>query len=188
MDILIAGLILFFAVHSISIINEPWRDRMVQRIGKMPWQAIYSVVAIIGFVLIVQGYGIARQSPIILYSPPAGLRHVNLLLMLFVFPLLFATYIPGKFRDTVKHPMLLAVKIWALAHLLVNGTLADVVLFGSFLVWAIIDRISMKNRVQRAVTPMESNGFNDAIAFVLGFVLYVIFLLWLHARLFGVAP
>jgi len=188
MDILIAGLIIFFATHSISIINEPWRNRMVQRIGKIPWQGIYSVLAITGFVLIIQGYGIARQSPVILYTLPPSLRYITLLAMFFVFVLLFATYLPGKFRDTVKHPMLLAVKIWAFSHLLVNGTLADVVLFGSFLVWAIVDRISMKHRVQRPVTPIESSGFNDAIALILGLVMYGVFMLWLHVRLIGVAP
>lgn len=188
MDILVTGLILFFAVHSISIISEPWRNRMVRRIGEMPWQGIYSVLAIIGFILIVQGYGIARQNPVILYTPPSWLRHITLILMIFVFPLLFATYIPGKIRDTVKHPMLLAVKIWAVAHLLVNGSLADVVLFGSFLAWAVADRISMKHRIQRPVTPIKSNGFNDVIALILGMVVYVLFVLWLHAWLIGVSP
>lgn len=188
MYLLITGLILFFAMHSISIINEPWRNRMVQRIGEMPWQGIYSIVSIVGFVLIVQGYGIARQHPVILYTPPNGLRHVSLVLMVFVFPLLFATYIPGKIRDTVKHPMLVAIKTWAVAHLLVNGSLADVILFGSFLAWAVVDRISMKHRIQRPVTPIRSNGFNDVIALVLGMVLYVVFVLWLHAWLIGVSP
>ena len=186
MYLLITGLILFFAVHSISIINEPWRNRMVQRIGEMPWQGIYSIVSIVGFVLIVQGYGIARQHPVILYTPPNGLRHVSLVLMVFVFPLLFATYIPGKIRDTVKHPMLVAIKTWAVAHLLVNGSLADVILFGSFLAWAVVDRISLKHRATRPVPGIPETRINDGFAIIIGLICYFVFVFRLHAWLIGV--
>ncbi len=188
MSVLIAGLILFIASHSVSIVNEPWRDRVVARIGETTWQGIYSLVAIAGLVLIVLGYGLARQDPIILYVPPIWLRHIALLLLVFVFPLLFAAYLPGRIKSATKHPMLAATKVWAFAHLLANGSLADVVLFGSFLVWAVADRISMKHRTQRPVPGAPPSRLNDAIAVILGLALYVAFVLWLHVWLFGVSP
>lgn len=188
MSILIVGLVLFFATHSISIVNEPWRDRMVARIGEAPWKGIYSLVALAGVVLIVWGYGLARQDPIVLYVPPTWLRHVSLVLLIFMFPLLLAAYLPGRIQATIKHPMLTATKIWAFAHLLANGMLADVLLFGSFLVWAVADRISMKRRPPRATPSAPPSKANDAIAIGGGLALYVAFVLWLHTWLFGVSP
>ncbi len=188
MGVLVAGLVLFFVGHSVSIANAPWRDRVAARIGEVPWKGIYSLVAFVGLGLIVWGYGLARQDPVILYVPPVWLRHVALLLLVFVFPLLLAAYLPGRISEVTKHPMLAATKLWALAHLLANGTLADVLVFGSFLVWAIADRISMKYRVQRPIPHAPPSKWNDAIAVVVGLALYVAFALWLHAWLFGVSP
>ena len=188
MGILILGLIIFFAVHSVSIVNEPWRDRMVAKIGEWPWKGLYSLLAIAGFVLIVWGYGLARAEPVLLYTPPMWLRHLALLLLVPVFPLLLATYLPGRIQAATKHPMLVATKLWAVAHLLANGTLADTLLFGSFLVWAVVDRISMKHRTQRAVPGAPPSKANDVIAVLAGLVLYVAFALWLHTWLIGVSP
>jgi uncharacterized membrane protein len=188
MGILIAGLILFLGTHSISIVNASWRDQMAARLGEWPWKGIYSLMALAGLVLIVWGYGLARQDPVILYLPPLWLRHVALLLLVFVFPLLLATYLPGRIQALTQHPMLAATKLWAFAHLLANGTLADVVLFGSFLAWAVVDRISMKHREQRPIPGAPPSKWNDAIAVVMGLVLYVAFVLWLHAWLIGVSP
>lgn len=188
MGVLIAGLILFLGTHSVSIVNPAWRGRVVARIGELPWQGIYALVAIAGFVLIVWGYGLARQEPVILYAPPVWLRHVTLLLLVPVFPLLLAAYLPGRIKAVTKHPMLAATKLWAFAHLLANGTLADVVLFGSFLAWAVVDRISMKRREQLPVPGAPPSKWNDAIAVVVGLVLYVAFVRWLHVWLFGVSP
>jgi uncharacterized membrane protein len=187
-SVLIAGLILFFATHSVSIVNSSWRDRVAARIGEGPWKGIYSLVAIAGFVLIVWGYGLARQDPTILYIPPVWLRHVALLLLVFVFPLLLAAYLPGRIKTVTKHPMLVATKLWAFAHLLANGTLADVLLFGSFLAWAVADRISMKHREQRPIPGAPPSKWNDAVAVVVGLALYVAFVLRLHVWLFGVSP
>lgn len=156
--------------------------------GVLPWQAIYSVLAIIGFVLIVYGYGMARQDPTILYSPPTWLRHVSMLLLVFIFPLLLAAYLPGKIQKATKHPMLAATKIWAFAHLLANGALADVVLFGAFLAWAVVDRISLKRRTPLPVPGAPPSRLNDWIAVVLGLGIYVAFVLWLHKLLIGVSP
>jgi uncharacterized membrane protein len=161
---------------------------MVARMGERAWQSLYALVAIAGFVLIVWGYGLARQDPIILYVPPLWLRHITLLLMIFVFPLLLATYLPGRIQSATQHPMLAATKIWAFAHLLANGSLADVALFGSFLVWAVADRISMKHRTPRPIPGAPPSRLNDVIAVVVGLALYVAFILWLHAWLIGVSP
>ena len=188
MGVLVTGLVLFLATHSISMVNSAWRDRMAARLGEEPWKAAYSVVAIAGLALIVWGYGLARQDPIILYVPPIWLRHVAMLLLVFVFPLIFAAYLPGRIQAVTKHPMLAATKIWAFAHLLANGTLADVVLFGSFLVWAVADRISLKHREQRPVSGAPPSKWNDAIAVALGLALHVAFVRWLHVWLFGVSP
>jgi uncharacterized membrane protein len=188
MAILILGLILFFAVHSISLVNEAWRDRQVAAMGEGPWKGLYSLVAFIGFGLIVWGYGLARYEPVALYGTPLWLRHVALLLLLPVFPLLLAAYLPGRIQTATQHPMLAAAKLWAFAHLLANGMLADVLLFGSFLVWAVADRISMKRRAPRPIAGVPPSRWNDLIAVIGGLALYVAFVLWLHAWLIGVAP
>ena len=188
MVILLAGLLLFLGVHSISIVGAPWRDRAAARLGEQVWQGLYGLVALAGFVLVVWGYGLARAAPVVLYTPPVALRHVALLLMVVVFPLLLATYLPGRIQTATRHPMLLATKVWALAHLLANGTLADVVLFGSFLAWAVADRISLKRRTPRPVPGAPAGKANDLVAIVGGLGLYVAFLLWLHPLLFGVSP
>src|SRR5256885_9401553 len=148
---LVLGLLLFLGVHSVSIVAPGWRDAQVQRLGEKPWKGLYSLISIAGFVVLLVGYGIARQHPMVLYTPPAWMRHVTLLLMIPVFPLLFAAYLPGRIQATLKHPFLAAVKLWAFAHLLSNGTLADVLLFGGFLAWAVVDRISLKRRPARPV-------------------------------------
>lgn len=188
MGILIFGLVLFFAIHSVAIINSAWRNRMVDRIGEWPWKGLYSLVSLAGFALIVWGYALAKQIPSNVYLPPLWLRHGSLVLLVFVFPLLLAAYLPGRIKTVTKHPMLAATKIWAFAHLLSNGALADVVLFGSFLAWAVVGRISVKRRDQNPVLSAPPSKFNDAIAVVLGLMLYVAFVLWWHDWLFGVSP
>ena len=182
---LVAGLILFLGAQSVSIVAPAWRDRMAARLGNA-WRALYSLIAIIGFALIIYGYGSARMTPTLLYVPPLWLRYAGVFLMLFVFPLLLATYFPGKIKQAAKHPMLAATKIGATAHLLANGMLADVVLFGAFLVWAVADRISFKRRTPRAIATLPAMAANDAISVVGGLAIYAAFVLWLHVRWFGV--
>lgn len=186
MSVLIAGLVIFLGLHSVSIVAEPWRNRMAARLGDGPWKGFYTLVAIAGFVLIVAGYGMARQDPVWLYSPPLWLRHVAMLLLIPVFPLLVAAYVPGRTRAVTRHPLLVATKLWALAHLLANGTLADVVLFGSFLAWAVADRISLKRRAPRPVPELPQSRWSDMIAVVVGLALYFAFVFWLHGLLIGV--
>lgn len=189
MTYLIAGLVLFFGVHSVAIVAPAWRDRAARRLGDPGWKALYALVAVVGFVLLVHGYGLARSDPQVLYAPPPFMRHVAAVLMLPVFPLLLAAYLPGRIKATVRHPMLTATKAWALAHLLVNGTHADVLLFGSFLAWAIADRIAVgKRTVQRRTLSTPPSRWNDWIAVIGGLVLYGVFVAGAHEWLFGVAP
>lgn len=188
MTILIVGLILFLGIHSLSIVNEPLRNQLHDRLGEGAFKGLYSLVSIIGLVLIVWGYGAARMDPTVLYTPAGWLRHLAMLLLIPVFPLLFATYFPGKIKAKLKHPMLVAVKLWALAHLLANGMLHDVLLFGAFLAWAVVDRISMKRRTERSIPTLPASRANDAIAVVGGLAVYVITVFWAHQWLFGVSP
>ncbi|HSH43151.1 MAG TPA: NnrU family protein, partial [Arenicellales bacterium] len=180
------GLILFLGIHSVSIVNEPWRDRMVERLGEWPWKGLYSLVALVGLILIVQGYGAARYDPIVVYAPPVWLRHIAFLLLIPVFPLVLATYFPGRISAATRHPMLVAVKLWAFAHLLANGMLADLLLFGGFLAWAVADRISFKRRTPRAIPQAPQSGLNDVIAVVGGLLIYGAFVGVLHEVLIGV--
>ena len=186
MNALLLGLVIFFGAHSVSIVNDPWRNRMAARMGEWPWQGVYALVSIAGFVLIVWGYGLARQDPAVLYSPPAWLHPVAMVLLIPVFPLLLAAYLPGRIQAAAQHTMLVATKLWAVAHLLANGMLADVLLFGAFLVWAVLDRISMKHRTQRAIPGLPLSRANDIIAAIGGLALYAAFVLWLHDALIGV--
>jgi len=188
MSQLILGLAIFLGAHSISIVAPDWRDAMAARLGRAAWQGIYSLVSLAGFVLIVRGFGATRAAPFVLYTPPAALHYIGALLMLPVFPLLLAAYLPGRIKAAVQHPMLTATVIWAVAHLLSNGALADLLLFGGFLAWAVADRISVAGRAARPMTAAPPSRFNDAIAVVAGLGLYALFLGWAHLRLFGVAP
>jgi len=183
----VIGLVVFLAVHSLSIVSRDLRNSLVERFGPGTFKGIYSLISIASFVLLIWGYGQARQAPVFLFHPPAWTRHLVWLLMVPVFPLLLATYAPGKIQATVKHPMLTAVKTWALAHLLANGTLADLLLFGGFLAWAVADRISLKRRPDAEVPAPRGWSPGDAVAITVGLGLYAAFFLWLHPLLFGVA-
>lgn len=190
MTLLIAGLVLFLGIHSIAIAAPSLRAAGIARLGLMGWKGVYSLIAIAGFVLICIGYGEARiTNPIWLWQPPKATRHIALLLMLPVFPLLLAAYLPGRIRTATKHPMLVATKLWALSHLLANGGLHDVLLFGSFLAWAVGDRISLKRRA--IVTPPPSapaSRWNDPVIVVGGLAIYVLLVGGLHKMLIGVSP
>jgi uncharacterized membrane protein len=188
MSLFIVGLILFFATHSISIVAGPWRDRMVAQLGEKRWQGIYSLISIIGFVLIVLGYGVARGTTGVLYTPPLWTYHITALFMLPVFTLLMAANMPGRIKTMTRHPMLLATILWALGHLISNGAVADVLLFGVFLVWSIADRISVARRAPRMGHQMPPGRMNDAIAVIGGLSIYAVFVFWAHAWLFGVSP
>jgi uncharacterized membrane protein len=187
--VLLLGLVLFLGVHSVAIVAPRWRDAQLARWGERGWKGGYTLLSIAGLLAIVYGYGLARQAPVVLYTPPVWGRHLAALLLLPVFPLFLATYFPGQIQAVAKHPTLLATKLWALAHLLANGTAADVMLFGGFLVWAVADRIAVKRRaVPRQIPGAPPRPVNDAIALVGGLALYAVFVLWAHRWLTGLAP
>lgn len=186
MTLLVLGLILFLGMHSLSIVAPGLRETLVNRIGEWPYKGVYALISILGVVLIIKGYGAARMEPVLLYTTPEWTAHITMLLMLIAFPALVATYFPGKISLKLKHPMLVAVKAWALGHLLANGMLADVLLFGAFLAWAVAERISLKRRTPRPIPRMPATRLNDAIAIVVGLGLYVAFAFWLHTAWIGV--
>ncbi len=187
MWLLITGLVLFLGIHSISIVALSLRDKMAAK-SELGWKLFYSLVSLVGIVLIVKGYADLRQTSTVLYATPLWMRHVAATLLLPVFVLFLVSYFPGRIKNVIKHPQLLAVMLWAVAHLLVNGTMADVILFGSFLIWAIADRISMINRVSRPVPGVPKSNLNDVIVIVAGLALYLMMAFWWHELLFGVRP
>jgi uncharacterized membrane protein len=190
MGMLILGLLLFLGVHSTRIVADGWRTTMLARLGEGPWKGLYALLSLVGFALLVWGYGLARQQPVALWQPPAGMRHVAALLVLIAFVLLAATYVP---RNAVKarlhHPMVLAVKVWALAHLLSNGNLADVLLFGSFLLWAVLSFRAARAR-DRATGASYAAGSaaGTAMTLLVGIAAWAVFAFWGHALLIGVRP
>lgn len=184
---LLIGIVLFFAAHSASIVALPVRDRMVAK-NEMAWKGLYALASLAGIVLMARGYAELRATPTVIYTAPYWMRHVSALLLLPVFIFFIAPYFPGRIKKALKHPQLVAVKLWAVAHLLVNGMLADVLLFGSFLAWAVVDRISLKRRPQRRLPGAPESGVNDVIIVVVGLGLYVVFAFWAHEWLFDVRP
>jgi uncharacterized membrane protein len=187
---LILGLIVFLGVHSVRIVADDWRTAQIARMGEGKWKGIYSLLSLAGFVLMVWGFGQARQTTLVLWSPPQWTSHVAALLTLIAFVLVVAGNLPGtRMKHALGHPMVLGVKVWALAHLISNGTLADVVLFGSCLVWAIVDYASSRRRDRAAGTVYpEGTLGRDALAIVVGVAAWVVFAFWLHGWLIGVRP
>ncbi len=187
MTILILGLLLFLGAHSVRIVADDWRTRQIARLGEGVWKGGYTVVSLLGFGLIIWGYGLARLEPVALWTPWVGGRHLASLLTLVSFVLLVAAYVPGNaIKARLGHPMVLAVKVWALAHLLANHTLADLVLFGSFLVWAVLDFRSARRRP--AATPVATSGVRTALVVVIGLLAWAGFAMWAHAAWIGVRP
>jgi uncharacterized membrane protein len=187
---LMAGLLLFLGVHSTRVFADGWRNRTRDRLGAGPYKGAYSLLSLAGFVLLVWGYGVARQQPVVLWSPPVAMRHVAALLTLFSFVLLAAAYVPGnQIKARLHHPMVLGVKVWALAHLLANGTLANVLLFGGFLVWAVVLFAASRRRDRREHTVYAAgNAAATGITVVVGVLAWAAFAFWLHRVLIGVAP
>lgn len=187
---LVIGLVLFLGVHSVRIVSDGWRSQMLTRLGDGPWKGVYSLVSAVGLALIVWGYGLARQQPVVLWVPPVGMRHAAALLTLVAFVLLAATYVPRNgIRARLHHPMVLGVKVWALAHLLSNGTVADVLLFGGFLLWAVASfrAARQRDRAERTVYA-PGTGAATGITVVVGAAAWAAFAFWAHAWLIGVAP
>ncbi len=187
---LILGLVIFLGVHSVRIVADGWRTRTVARMGLLPWKGAYALLSLLGFVLIVVGFGELRLTPVYLWQPPLPMRHIAALLTLVSFVFLVAAYVPGNaIKARLRHPMLLGTKVWALAHLLANGKLADVILFGAFLVWAILCFRAARQR-DRANPPLAlpSSAVATGLTVVLGVAAWAAFAFWGHLKLIGVSP
>lgn len=188
--LLVFGLIIFLGVHSVRIVADDWRSAQIARWGEMTWKGMYSLASVVGLGLIIWGYGLARADPVVIWSPPIWSRHLASLLTLPAFVLLVAAYVPGnRIKAAIGHPMIVGIKLWALAHLLANGNLADLVLFGSFLVWAafsfrtarVRDRVNSKSY---AVGPLSRTW----VVVVSGLIAWTLFSMVLHLPLIGVRP
>ena len=190
MTYLILGLLVFLGVHSLRIVANGWRTRARDQLGAIGWKALFSLISLLGLGLMVWGFGLVRDQPIALWNPPNGMRHLASLLNLPAFVLLAATYVPGNtIKTRVRHPMVLAVAVWALAHLLTNGNLGHVVLFGTFLVWAILSFRAARQGDRAAVVnyPGGTAGATG-VTVAIGVGSWIVFTLWLHGILIGVRP
>lgn len=190
MTYLILGLVLFLGVHSVRIVADGWRNRARVRVGEGTFKGVYSLLSLAGLALIVWGFGVARETPVMLWLPPRGMRHAASLLTLLAFVLLAAAYVPGnKIKARVHHPMVLGVKAWAVAHLLANGSVAHVVLFGSFLVWGVLSFIAARrrDRVQGIHYPAGTTA-NTVVTVLAGVGAWALFAVVLHGLLIGIRP
>ena len=184
MAIMIAGLLLFLGVHSVRIVADGWRTACLARLGPLAWKGIYSLIAIAGLVLIVYGYGQTRLDPVFIWHPPMATATVSLF-MLPAFILLVAAYVPHPtMSQWTGHPMIIAVILWAIGHLLANGRLGDIVLFAAFLLWALLDWRAARRRP--AATPLPANIVATVTTLVLGLIGYYLFAFHLHVPLIGV--
>lgn len=190
MGLLVTGLIVFLGLHSIRIFAEDWRTRTIAKFGDKTWKGVYSFISLVGFALIVWGFGMAREEPVFVWAPPVGMRHLASLLTLIAFVFLAATYVPGNsIKARLHHPMVLSVKVWALAHLVANGNLAHMVLFGGFLVWAVLCFRAARKRDRAANTVYPAGNLPATVAtLVLGLVAWAGFAMWAHGVLIGVRP
>lgn len=207
---LILGLILFLGAHSVRIVADDWRTQKMQALGEKAFKGIHALISLLGFYLLVVGYGEARLQTVVLWNPPTATRHIGLLLMLFASILMVAAYIPrNHLKIRMRHPMVLSVKVWALSHLLANGNLADVLLFGGFLIWAVLNFKSARARDRAQVqgpdsnaevsdgvslaslpqdTPIQPSLAATLITLVGGMALWAVITFVLHAKVVGVAP
>lgn len=201
---LIAGLVLFIGAHAMRLVSETARAGLVSRLGPLAYKGLISLVSLVGLVLVIKGYGIARADPVVLWSPWSGGRHIAALLSLIAFVLVVAAYVPrNTLRSRVGHPMVLGVKLWALGHLIANHTLADLVLFGSLLIWAVLSfRAARRRDALLRARPADATAQSgtmgptmtapsrlaDLAVIVIGIALYGAFAFHLHASLIGVRP
>lgn len=188
MSTFILGLAVFFGIHSTSLLALDWRNRAAAAIGLSAWRIGYSLVSLAGFYLLVAGYTSARATTGFVYVTPPAFRYLTAILMLPVMTLVLASVLRGRIAARARHPLLLAAILWAVAHLLTHGSVAGVLLFGSFLVWSVATWVSLERRPARPPMGFRASAANDMLAVAGGLALYATLVLWLHARLFGVAP
>ena len=207
---LILGLILFLGAHSVRIVADDWRTQKMEALGEKAFKGVHALISLLGLYLLVVGYGEARLQTVVIWNPPTATRHISLLLMLFSSILMVAAYIPrNHLKIRMGHPMVLSVKVWALSHLLANGNLADMLLFGAFLIWALLNFKSarVRDRVQVQLpdsnaevnaggssaslpedAPVKPNLVATLITLAGGIALWAVITFVLHAKVVGVAP
>ena len=187
MTLLIIGIIIFFGFHLLPTATD-LRGRLVGQLGEKGYKGLFSLLSLLSLALLI--YGFAKAPLVQIWSPPDWMRWIAIVLMLPAFIFLVAAYLPGRIKARVKHPFLVAIKTWALAHLIANGDLASMILFGSFLAYAVYDRTTLRGRRPASVVGIEGpeKPQNDVIAILAGAALYAIFLIWLHPLLIGTAP
>lgn len=190
MAILVLGLVIFVGMHSIRMVAASWRDAQIARFGVQAWRGLFAVCALAGVVLIVYGYGLARRDPVWVWAPPFWMPHVTALLTAIAFVLLSAGYVRGNhFKRALGHPFLCGIALWALAHLLANGTLNAIVLFGVFLIWSLLEIRAGRRRDREAGVVYAPSAFSrDGLVVVIGLVAWAVFVFWLHGPLIGVRP
>jgi len=189
MALFLIGLIIFLASHSCRIFAESWRNQMIDRIGEVKWKGLYTIISLIGFIVMVIGYGQARQNTIVLWQPNAFLIYIALALNLIAFIFLAGSSPSNNaIRLKLKHPMILGVKVWALAHLISNGTLVNLILFGAFLLWAVLDFRSARKRPVHIPEQAQVSTKATVITIASGVILWVVFIFGLHQYLIGVSP
>ncbi len=190
MTYLILGLVLFLGVHSVRIVADDWRTRMRARLGEGVWKGLYSLLSLAGLALIVWGFGLVREQPLVLWTPPTGMRHLAALLTLIAFVLFAAAYVPGNhFKARLQHPMAAGVKVWALAHLLSNGMLVHQLVFGVFLLWGVAVFAAARRRDRVAGTVYAPGQvLPTVVTVVLGAAAWAAVAFWLHGMLIGIRP
>jgi len=190
MTLLVLGLVIFLGVHSTRVFADGWRSAQVARLGEKGWKGLYTLASVVGLVMLVWGYGVARQTPVPLWTPVVGLRHLASLLTLLAFVLIAAVYVPrNSLKARIGHPMVVGVKVWALSHLLANHTLADLLLFGGFLVWAVLCFRAARRRDRAAGTTYPAGTLQgNLLTVVTGVAGWLVFAMWLHGPLIGVRP
>lgn len=185
---LVWGLVIFLGTHSIRVTGDGLRDQLVQSIGPARFKAIYALSSLLGFALLVYGFGIARDMPVVLWTPPPAMKHLASLLTLLAMVLMAAVYVPhNAIKAKLHHPMVLSVKVWALAHVLANGTLAHVVLFGSMLMWSVVLFKASRARDKRnQVVYAAGNKGATILTIEIGIAVWLVFIGWAHGWLIGV--
>jgi uncharacterized membrane protein len=174
LGILVIGLMVFLGSHLLVSLRGP-RAALIARVGEGTYKGLFSLVSIVGLALVIIGFARYRSEGLIaIWSPPVSLRHLSIVLMWPAFICVAAAYIPGKIKQALKHPMLVGIKLWAFGHLLANGDLGGIILFGSILGWAVYDRISLKGRTDPGGLDITVGGVkNDVVAVVVGTVVYL---------------
>lgn len=185
---LVVGLIVFLGMHSMRIAGDAWRDRLIQGIGLARFKMLYTLASLVGFVMLVYGFGLARDTPVVLWTPPSAMKHVAYLLTMVAMVLMAAVYVPhNAIKAKLHHPMVLAVKTWALGHVLANGTLAHLLLFGGMLLWSVLLFKASRARDKRnAVVYAPGNIASTVLTLEIGFAMWLLFVGWAHGWLIGV--